>query len=92
MAYLVIHCKKCGGEWEIYHRDNWHDDRARQCPHCFAEIDGQTWQRFILPALGAGSEANAELFKDHTSGRGKPLFTVDVMADKPLKIRAPKSN
>ena len=79
MAYMRIHCHQCGGTWEVYQRDNWKDDRARTCPHCFSEIDGQTWERQIIPALGAVADANAELQKDHTGTRG-PLFTVDVLA------------
>jgi len=80
MAYLRIHCDYCGGTWEIYHRDNWKDDKARQCPHCQSKIDAQTWQNQILPAFGAAHDANAELFKDHV-GYHRPLFTFDVIAD-----------
>lgn len=80
MAYLRIHCDVCGGTWEVYHRDNWNDDKARQCPHCFSKIDRQTWQKEVLPAFGAVNDANAELFKEHT-GRHVPLFTFDVIAD-----------
>ncbi len=80
MAYLRIHCAACGRVWEVYHRDNWNNDKARQCPHCFAEIDRQTWEKQVLPAFGAVHDANAELYKDHT-GYDKPLFSVDVMAN-----------
>lgn len=80
MAFLRIHCDVCGGTWEVYHRDNWNDDKARQCPHCFSKIDRQTWQKEVLPAFGAVHDANAELFKEHT-GRPAPLFTFDVIAD-----------
>ncbi|MDE6762555.1 MAG: hypothetical protein K2J73_02620 [Oscillospiraceae bacterium] len=80
MAYLRIHCAACGGVWEVYHRDNWNNDKARQCPHCFAEIDRQTWEKDVLSAFGAVHDANAELYKDHT-GYDKPLFSVDVMAN-----------
>ncbi len=80
MAYLRIHCAACGGVWEVYHRDNWNDGKARQCPHCSAEIDSQTWEKQVLPAFGAVHDANAELYKDHT-GYDKPLFSVDVMAN-----------
>jgi len=80
MAFLRIHCEACGGTWEVYQRDDWKDDRARACPHCFAEIDRQTWHNHILPAFGMMADANAELFKDST-GYHKPLFSVDVIAD-----------
>lgn len=80
MVYLRIHCATCGGVWEVYHRDNWNNDKARQCPHCFAEIDRQTWEKDVLSAFGAVHDANAELYKDHT-GYDKPLFSVDVMAN-----------
>jgi len=80
MAYLKIHCDVCGGTWEIYHRDNWKDDKARQCPHCMSAIDRQTWHRFVLPALGAVKDANEELYKIH-AGYHAPLFSFDVVAD-----------
>lgn len=80
MAYLRIHCDVCGGTWEVYHRDNWKDDKARQCPHCFAKIDRSVWEKEVLPAFGAVQDANAELFKEHT-GYHRPLFTFDVIAD-----------
>lgn len=80
MAYLRIHCENCGGKWEIYHRDNWNDDKARQCPHCFAKIDRQLWQKEVLPAFGAAHDLNAELIKDHV-GNHRPLFSVDIIAD-----------
>lgn len=78
--YIRIHCETCGGTWEVYQRDNWNDDKARQCPHCFSKIDRQTWHDYILPAFGLSADANAELLKDH-SGSYKPLFSVDLIAD-----------
>ena len=79
MAYLRIHCKSCGNDWEIYHRDNWKADTARQCPHCFKEISQSVWHGEILPAFAAVSDAQAELLKDSTA-YNTPLFTFDVMA------------
>lgn len=81
MVYLQIHCAACGGEWNVYRRDDFNNDKTRQCPHCFAEIDRQTWEKEVLPAFGAVHDANAELFKDHT-GNDKPLFCFDVIADR----------
>lgn len=80
MAYMRIHCEICGGTWEIYHRDDWNSDTARQCPHCFSEIDRQTWQKEVLPAFGAVNDANGELLKEST-GYNRPLFSFDVIAD-----------
>jgi hypothetical protein len=78
--YLKIYCDVCGGNWEVYQRDDWTSDKARQCPHCFAKIDRQTWNKQIIPAFAATADANAELVKDST-GYHKPLFTVDFIAD-----------
>ena len=80
MAYMRIHCHHCGGTWEVYQRDDWKDDRARTCPHCFAEIDKQTWEHQIVPAFGAAADANAELIKDHHD-KCRPIFTVDFCAN-----------
>ena len=73
--HMLIHCGSCGGSWEIYQRDNWKNPNARQCPHCFREIDAQTWALAILPAFGAFTDANNELIKDNTDR--KPFFHVD---------------
>ena len=77
--YLHIRCGVCGCKWDVYSRDNWKDDRARQCPHCFAEIDREVWNREIIPAFGSMMDANRELVKEHT-GYNKPLFKVEVRA------------
>jgi len=64
MGYLKIHCEHCGGGWVVYaHQVN--DEQANCCPHCFAEIDRQTWGRQIIPAFAALEDANRELLKDH---------------------------
>ena len=86
MAYLRIHCDVCGGTWEIYHRDDFKADKARQCPHCFSEVDRQTWANQVLPAFGLVHDANAELYKDH-AGYHTPLFSFDVIADHLYKNR-----
>ena len=78
--YMRIHCGTCGGTWEVYQRDNWKDDKARACPHCFEEIDPQTWEQQIIPAFCASADANAELIKDG-EGYYKPFFAVDFMAE-----------
>lgn len=80
MGYLKIHCDYCGGTWEVYQRDNWNNDKARQCPHCFKSIDRQTWARQIVPAFAALNDANMELVKD-SAGYCVPLFSVDYVAD-----------
>lgn len=80
MGYLRIHCDYCGGTWDVYGHSNFHDRAARTCPHCQQRIDGQTWERQIVPAFGGMMDANRELMKDH-SGYHSPLFTVDYIAD-----------
>ena len=83
MAYMKIHCDSCGETWEIYGRDNWKAETARQCPHCFQKIDRTIWEKNIILAFSAARDANAELHKAHT-GEDKPLFSVDFIADEPL--------
>ena len=78
MAYLQIHCDYCGGKWDVYKRDI-KNERARQCPHCFQEIDRQSWEKEVIPAFGMVEDANAELYKDHCDR--KPLFYFDVVAN-----------
>lgn len=75
MGYLKIHCDRCGGAWEVYaHQVK--DERANQCPHCFWEIDRQTWERQIVPAFCALDDANRELAKD-SIGYHAPFFWVE---------------
>lgn len=78
MTYLKIHCTACGESWRVFEYNNFHADGARRCPNCSASIDGQTWERQVIPALGATADANRELQKDHT-GNHTPLFTFDVI-------------
>jgi len=80
MAYLLIHCETCGGHWEMYHRGDIYDKEQRTCPHCGEKISRQTWDKFIIPALGQVMDANTELLKDHMSTH-TALFTFDVIAD-----------
>ena len=79
MAYMRIHCKVCGGTWEIYHRDNWNDDKARQCPHCFTKIDRQVWQREVLPAFTFDVIADHLYQNRKTGGENCPL--ADALSD-----------
>ena len=80
MAYMKIYCDTCKHTWEIYDRDNWDNDKAQQCPHCYSEIDIQTWKNQVVPAFGMVADANRELYKDHI-GSDEPLFRFDVIAD-----------
>ena len=80
MGYLHIHCDYCGGIWDIYGHINFNEQAARTCPQCQQRIDGQTWEKQILPAFAAMMDCNRELYKDHTGYR-KSLFTVDYIAD-----------
>lgn len=79
MGFLRLHCTYCGDPWEVYHRDM-RSPTANQCPHCFKEIDRQTWDKQIVPAFGAMDDANRELFKDHT-GIHTVLFSADYIAN-----------
>ena len=78
-SYMKIHCFSCGGDWEVYDRDNWKSINARTCPHCGSRIDGTTWERQVLPAFGQFADANRELEKD-SSGYNTPFFKVDCIA------------
>ena len=80
MAFMVIHCESCGGSWEVYSRDDFNHWHARTCPHCGKSIDPATWEKFVVPALGAVVDANLELANDHTGYHG-PLFGFDVIGD-----------
>lgn len=87
MGYLKIHCKNCRKSWAVYHRDNWHDERARQCPFCYSEIDKDLWEREIIPAFGAMSDANREILKNYTGFPDKSMFLIDYRANRELMKR-----
>ncbi len=80
MGMLKIHCGCCRQTWDLYNRGDYHRHVKRTCPHCGSKIDGQTWEKQILPAYGAMLDANRELIKDHT-GYGQPIFTIDYIED-----------
>lgn len=79
MSFMRIHCS-CGRSWEIYARDDWKAEKARQCPHCGKHINQEIWDKEVLPAFAAASDSNNELYKYHT-GYNKPLFSVDYVSN-----------
>lgn len=79
MAMMKIYCKHCNQYWEVYQRDNWKSDNARTCPHCFKEIDPQTWTRQILPAFGEFQDMCGELVKSQDDCN--PKFSIDFIDD-----------
>lgn len=80
MTYMEIHCGSCGRAWRVEISDNYHQDTARTCPRCAAQIDRQTWDKQVLPALGSVHDANFELARDATGYKdGKP-FTINVLS------------
>ena len=80
MAYMRVHCSVCGGTWEVYYRDNWDDDKNRQCPRCRSAIDEQTWRQ-VMNAFDAAQEANEALHKEGMELHRRP-FSFDVIADR----------
>ena len=80
MGHLLIHCDTCGCDWNVYHRDNWKDWRARTCPACGKSVDPGTWEMSVLKAFGEMEDANLELTKDHDQSH-EALFTVSYMPD-----------
>ena len=53
MGFLRIHCKSCGGYWDVYEDDDYKLRKYKTCPHCKEQIDGQDWLNTVLPAFGA---------------------------------------
>lgn len=80
MGFLRIHCGNCGGTWEVYATGNPAEKKNKICPHCLSNIDGQDWQKVIVPAFGTMEDANRTLLNTHT-GYHAPLFTVDYIAN-----------
>ena len=78
MGFLRIHCKNCGGYWDVYEDDDYRLRSYKTCPHCKEQIDGQDWEKQVIPAFGAMLDANKELKKTAT-GYKAPLFTVDFI-------------
>ena len=80
MGHLKINCDCCGSSWNVYHRDDFKDWKARTCPMCGKSIDQATWDRQVLPAFGAMEDVSLELVKDHSQYH-ESLFTIDYIAD-----------
>ena len=79
MVIMRVHCGACGGVFEVYQKLREYD-KARQCPHCEARIDGVTWREKILPAYIEVMAANLALSQDHVEYHTAP-FEVDFIAD-----------
>ena len=80
MGHLKIYCDSCGSEWNVYHRDDFKDWKARTCPVCGKSINSETWDRQVLRAFGEMEDASAELFKDSAQTHGT-LFTISYIPD-----------
>lgn len=91
MGRLSIHCYGCGSDWEVLHRDDWKDWKARTCPVCGKSIDPGTWERSVLRGFGEMEDANIELMKDHTQSHGT-LFTVSYVPDVTFPDQAEESD
>lgn len=86
MVYMGIHCHNCGISWKVGIADDYHRDGARTCPRCGKQIDRQTWEGQVLPALGAVHDANFELARDATGYQGQGAFSINVFSgDNPRK-------
>lgn len=80
MGYMVVTCGYCHQKWHVYGSRDFNSEDARRCPHCQAEIDGQLWEKSVIPAFASLQDANRELFK-HSVGYHTPLFQVDYHED-----------
>lgn len=79
MTYMEIHCGSCGRAWRVEISDNYQQDTARTCPQCGQQIDRQTWNNQVLPALGTVHDANFELARDATGYQGQGAFYINVL-------------
>lgn len=79
MGFLRIHCKSCGGYWDLHEQDDYKNQRYKKCPYCEEEIDGQDYYNTVLPAFGAMMDATKELEKT-SKGYNAPLFRVDYIS------------
>lgn len=80
MTYMEIHCGSCRRAWRVEISDNYHLDTARTCPRCGQQIDRQTWDKQVLPALGTVHDANFELKRDATGYKGQGAFSINVFS------------
>lgn len=75
MGFLKIRCGHCGKRWKVDAASEFNHEEARTCPRCGAQIDPQTWNNQVLPALGQMEDANRELHKD-ALGYGNTRFKI----------------
>ena len=75
--YMRIWCERCGGEFELYSRDDIRSHKARTCPHCQERVGAEAWAKTV-DAFEACKRASMALFDDSTS---KTRFTVDFIDD-----------
>lgn len=82
MGVLVVHCCKCGKDYQIYKAMSRHE-YANICPFCFSELPRREWERIVLTAFEELEDANRELIKEHTGYNDIPLFQVGYIPDAP---------
>lgn len=80
MSYLKIHCGYCRNDWTVYRR-SMNERVSRECPHCQHEIDDQTWNNHVIPALCEATDMGIELIRDNLQYH-RPVFKIDILADK----------
>ena len=82
MGHLSIRCISCGNKWDVHHRDDWKDWKARTCPVCQKEINKAIWEQAVLPAFNEAEEMSMEMFKY------KEPFVIGYVMDVPKPVPA----
>ena len=80
MGHLSIYCDGCGSSWNVYHRDDLTNWRAKTCPVCGKSIDSEIYGRKILKIFEDLEDVNKELVLKHEQSHGT-LFTVGYIPD-----------
>jgi len=75
--FMRVYCRRCGGSFELYSRDDVTSRKARTCPHCQERVSPETWGK-VVEAFDACRDACEALFSDSKS---KTRFTVDYIDD-----------
>ena len=84
--HMHITCGGCGMKWDVFQRDDWKAETARECPRCGRSINARTWEHSVLRAFGEAVDASSDLYNDSVQPQGA-AFRIDYLDERFMRRR-----